>query len=613
MNKISFAYQPAHRSARRFRLSHLMLLVSLTVLTGLTLHFARQPALAEPQEDSCETRLSPGSSPPVGAEEEAVRILCQNLNDEERTEFWFTPQGSQVIPYSWFLSLEHPDDPDQMISDPDVLNALRYLPQEKNEVWNPGGLPVGFTRDRFSLQEAGELANGGRETSEIFKPFLSRRYKELGLPTDWLGFNCATCHSGQVEYNGTRLLIEGAPSMGDFEALLDLLVGSMEATLCQRMSGEPYQNCDRQKFYRFARRLKTDHNDSTEPDKLRAQLLEMTQIRWDWNQRNRGHGGAHAVGGDALGFAALSDNTGKYGFARLDAIGAIFNEIAASSLKVKENAHFANAPVSYPYIWDTPRYDFVQWNGSVGNAGTGALGRNVGEVLGVFGALEPNFAPKRKLWEVWRFGEVIDEYRSWFGGHRTSVNVEGLARLEELLWKMRAPQWPEAYFKKRAEKAPQEKRETYLQDAKAWTIDREKALDGQMYYAAHCAKCHKLSGLVPENKALLAKFVPVGTLYDGYRFVPAENGIGTDRTMALNFQKRRYLTGDAKGSPTRYVQGEELEENATGLSLLAYGVAGTIAGAKDSGLDINISVMQAGRRDSTGGSRNRTGCPKGAP
>ncbi|MEP3046351.1 MAG: di-heme-cytochrome C peroxidase [Roseibium sp.] len=602
MSKEPFVFQPASKLGRGIRPSRWAFLVLFTVLFGAVLLAVRQPALAQPQGDApCASRLSPGSLPPAGSYEEAVRILCQNMKNEERTQFWFTPQGSQIIPYSWFLSLEQPRDPGQLISAPNVLNALRYLPQEKNEIWNPGGLPVGFTRDRFSLEETGELADGNSADNEIFKPFISKRYKDLGLPTDWLGFNCATCHSGQVEYNGARFLIEGAPAMGDFEALMGLIVDSMEATLCQRMSGAPFPQCDGQKFDRFADRLKTEHNDNTAPAKLREQLLKMTRMRWEWNQRNRGHGGVHATNGAVIGISATEvgseadiGRTGKYGYARLDAIGAIFNEIAASSLKVEENAHFANAPVSYPFIWDTPRYDFVQWNGSVGNEGTGALGRNVGEVLGVFGALKPNFAPKAKLWEVWRLGEVIDEYKSWFGGHETSVNVDGLARLEDLLWKMKSPQWPEAYFKKRAEGAPEGKLAAFAEDAQAWTIDRDKALDGQMYYAAYCAKCHNLSGLVSENKALLAKFVPVGTLHDGYRFVPDKNGIGTDKTMALNFQKRRYLTGEAKGSPTRYVQGDALEGVATGLSLLAYGVAGTIASAKASGLNINESV-NAGR------------------
>ena len=58
----------------------------------------------------------------------------------------------------------------------------------------------------------------------------------------------------------------------------------------------------------------------------------------------------------------------------------------------------ANAPVSYPCLWDAPQHDRVQWNGAAenkvsplgkilfGTEDVGALGRNSGEVLGVFGS-----------------------------------------------------------------------------------------------------------------------------------------------------------------------------------------------------------------------------------
>ena len=47
----------------------------------------------------------------------------------------------------------------------------------------------------------------------------------------------------------------------------------------------------------------------------------------------------------------------------------------------------ADAPVSYPFLWDTPQHDVVQWLGIAKNGGPldiFTLSRNVGEVLGVF-------------------------------------------------------------------------------------------------------------------------------------------------------------------------------------------------------------------------------------
>ena len=47
-----------------------------------------------------------------------------------------------------------------------------------------------------------------------------------------------------------------------------------------------------------------------------------------------------------------------------------------------------NAPVSYPFLWDIAQHDYVQWNGIGANAGLGPIGRNAGEVIGVFGTLD---------------------------------------------------------------------------------------------------------------------------------------------------------------------------------------------------------------------------------
>lgn len=52
------------------------------------------------------------------------------------------------------------------------------------------------------------------------------------------------------------------------------------------------------------------------------------------------------------------------GHARLDAFGNIFNEVLVVGLNEKANARPPDAPVSYPFLWDTPQHDKVQWNGS---------------------------------------------------------------------------------------------------------------------------------------------------------------------------------------------------------------------------------------------------------
>ena len=44
--------------------------------------------------------------------------------------------------------------------------------------------------------------------------------------------------------------------------------------------------------------------------------------------------------------------------------------------------------MSCPFLWDITLHDYLQWNGVAPNAGEGPIGRNAGEVIGVFGTLD---------------------------------------------------------------------------------------------------------------------------------------------------------------------------------------------------------------------------------
>ena len=83
-----------------------------------------------------------------------------------------------------------------------------------------------------------------------------------------------------------------------------------------------------------------------------------------------------------------------WGPGRLDAFGMIFNRVAAKDLGIDGNFKVADAPVSYPFLWNASRQDRTQWNGGVPNGlYINAIGRNTGEVFGVFA----DFAPRKQL------------------------------------------------------------------------------------------------------------------------------------------------------------------------------------------------------------------------
>ena len=433
----------------------------------------------------------PGDFPGAFAGE---RTLCQNWNEAEQQKFWFLSQGSQLLPYRWFLALEQADS-EVPFRDAAHMDALRYLPQRPTQA-NPDGLPIGFTRDTARGNDA-----------------------YAAISAQWLGLTCAACHTGQVEFAGSRMLIDGAPTMADFEGFMHALEAAMAATLA-----------DDAKFARFAAQVRTP---GTSDVTLRRQLGEMLAIRRAWNERNRG---AH-----------------PYGFARLDAIGAIFNEVTVSAMGIADNREAADAPVSYPFIWDTPQHDRVQWNGSVENAGPGALGRNVGEVLGVFGSL--------KLDVTW----LPIPLR----GHRSSVDIEHLGELEALLWRLESPQWPETVLP---------------------PIDRtpEVQARGREAYKSYCIDCHADIERTSPTRRIKAVLTPLSE-------------IGTDPLMAENFAERSYASGRLRGRYTTYlplpdpVLPRRFGEEGPGVGFLGYSVIGTIFHELRQDPSGTIDAINAGR------------------
>lgn len=379
-------------------------------------------------------------------------VVPQNLNCNEREEYWFTDQGSQIIPYLWFLNLEQVNSTTKF-SAPSNMDKLRYLPQRPTRL-NPDGIPIGFTL-------------GNAKNNEIYRQ----------ISDGWLGITCSACHTGQVEFNGAKYLIDGAPAMGDFQTLFRELVRAMQATLD-----------DQEKFDRFADAVIADSDErgiggTTQKEQLRTQLRRITDIRKEWNDRNQG-----------------SARSGDYGNGRLDALGAIFNETAATALEVAGNRKEADAPVSYPFVWDTPQHDKVQWNGSIPNAKLGSLSRNVGEVIGVFGALELR---ERRIFPP-RFG------------HKTSVNVGALAKLEGFLWKMQSPQWSD----------------TSLPPINKDLVKEEG--EGHRLFKDYCYSCHQTIDRTDVDRKIKAVMVPVINPDNSND----PNTVRTDITMALNFLKR---------------------------------------------------------------------------
>ena len=70
--------------------------------------------------------------------------LNQNWDRPIREKFWFTPQGSRILPYSWFLALETAWS-EQLFRDKHILDDLLGFIAVSPSPMNQAGLPIGFT------------------------------------------------------------------------------------------------------------------------------------------------------------------------------------------------------------------------------------------------------------------------------------------------------------------------------------------------------------------------------------------------------------------------------------------------------------------------------------
>jgi mono/diheme cytochrome c family protein len=254
-------------------------------------------------------------------------------------EWWYTSQGSRIIPYEWFLALERADSEELISSNANLEERLRFIGWPADPKWNPNGLPIGFVVDKD--------ANGHRH----------------------FGVTCSACHTGKLEYKGKAVLTEGGPALSDFDGLVSGIGQALQVTLDND-----------NKFARFAGRVLDVKANADSVAALKDEVKEIT--------------------GPLAERIKVNHPPYPSGYGRLDAFGNIFNEGSVFSINQPANAKPSNAPVSYPVVWDAAQHDILQWNGSAVNAGIGSYVRNTGEVVGVFGDLrvgETIVAGKKKL------------------------------------------------------------------------------------------------------------------------------------------------------------------------------------------------------------------------
>ncbi|MEE4187188.1 MAG: di-heme-cytochrome C peroxidase [Roseobacter sp.] len=294
-------------------------------------------------------------TPAALAASDTARVVFQQQgwDDTLRNLFYHTPQGSHMMPADIFAALEQPGGGGRF-GDPEYLANFGFIATDGPSELNPEGYPIGFA--------------------------VQRDVNQVGL-------TCAACHTAEVEVNGERIRIDGAPAYLDFDSFYQTLAGTVSTTLVSPAL-----------FARFAANF-----GATDPEAQEAlqKRLAAFNIRLT----------ADAV----VRRPALAS-----GFGRVDALTQIVNALAVTDQSAPQNLFPVAAPTSYPPLWLTPDLEFVQWVPIAASP----IVRNGGQVLGVFG--HSNMQPDAGA----------DAFAS-------SMLLLELQELEEWLKDLKPPQWDE--------------------------------------------------------------------------------------------------------------------------------------------------------------------------
>ena len=288
-----------------------------------------------------------------------------NWTHTARSDFYSRDQGSRIMPLRWMQALKQPNGEAFLA---ESLGRYGYLPN--NDI---PGMPIGFN---VAGPSGGEI----------------------------IGMTCSACHTRQITVGNIAYRVDGGPAIVDFQSFLADLDTAVDTVLTNDAA-----------FSEFAQGVLGHPPTPQERASLRQEVSD-----WFFPYHT-------------LVTRALPPN--PWGPARLDAVGMIFNRLTgldigpAPTYVIADNIQRADAPVRYPFLWNSPVQDKTQWPGFADN-GNDILGlsRNLGEVYGVFAV----FRPRKDRWHLLGV-DYLNE---------NSANFRGLNGLEGLVKKIGPPKWP---------------------------------------------------------------------------------------------------------------------------------------------------------------------------
>jgi hypothetical protein len=299
---------------------------------------------------------------------ESITWAEQGWNDEERDYWHHLNAGQEFAPLSWVKALEAPDSSLSLL-DPYYLRDLGFLDKPVSK-YNPEGLPVGF-----SIKPS---EKGGRAM---------------------VGLTCASCHTGQLSYQGKAFRIDGASAGFN---ITQFFIDYNQAL------GLVYE--DSAAWKKFATRvLKQEPGDETQ---LRKEVETVIKSNLWENEA----------------YAKLDKPSVTPGHGRMDPFNRIGNEVFGLGLREQSNYSAMDAPVGAPYLWDIARLNWVHYNASFNER----VSRNILQVLGNGGRtyfLDEQGKMKKGA-EIWT----------------SSFDIKRLLEIEDGYASIKAPEWPNSIF-----------------------------------------------------------------------------------------------------------------------------------------------------------------------
>jgi mono/diheme cytochrome c family protein len=300
-----------------------------------------------------------------------------------------------------------------LFSDTAYLDRYGFIP----DTIIPGKqeLPIGFAKGTPMLDPTGAVWRNPRTRKEM----------------NGVGLTCAACHTGSFTYNDTAVVIDGGPALTNLFGMKQGM--GISLVLTRYWPG---------RFDRFADRILGP--DSTVDDRATLKT-QLDQVLAQYKQ-------VKSLEERVAGQSILE------GYGRLDALNRIGNQVFSLDLKKPENYAGSSAPVHFPRIWNTPWFDWVQYNGSIMQP----IVRNAGESLGV--SAELNLTDPSK------------------GLYESSVDLTSLYDMEQMIKGDKPPNAKDGFSGLKSPKWPGE----ILPP-----IDPKLAEKGGELYKKHCQECHR--------------------------------------------------------------------------------------------------------------------------